>query len=85
MKKTISTKPSFETRLPNDLIKAWHNTLLATARIKGIEKKSSDDEKLSHIIRGEQNNVKKLEAFTTERENLPRYLLDPKSKLLHTY
>lgn len=70
-----------ETILPNFLIRSWEKTLLETARCKGLSRDSSDDEKLRVILRAETSNIKSLwEAFTTDRQNLPRYLLDPKKQ-----
>ncbi len=81
MRKTNATAPIHETKLPSRLIRAWQDTVIQTARLKGVERDSTDKAKLEQIIRQEHHNVRQLwEAFTTEREMLPRYLLDPKKQ-----
>ncbi|NRA65559.1 MAG: hypothetical protein HRU19_13810 [Pseudobacteriovorax sp.] len=75
-------KHTAETVLPKQMLRAWESTLLETARIRGISKEhTSSDDKLNHILRAEMGNVRQLwEAFTTDRDQLPRYLLDPKKQ-----
>ncbi|SMF46662.1 small ribosomal subunit Rsm22 family protein [Pseudobacteriovorax antillogorgiicola] len=81
MKKTNTNRQFQEVALPSSLISAWEATIIETARLKGIPRDSSKQEKLKTILRNERGNVRSLwEAFTTDRQNLPRYLLDPKKQ-----
>lgn len=81
MKKTAPRLQNHETALPGDLVSSWESSIIETARIRGIPRDASDREKLAAIVRAERSNVKSLwEAFTTDRQNLPRYLLDPKKQ-----
>ena len=82
LKKPTKSMHQFETILPKDLVKTWEQTLIGAARIRGLDKENATtQDKLEHILNSEHGNVKQLwEAFTTERERLPRYLLDPKKQ-----
>lgn len=81
MKKTNATARNHETKLPHHLVKAWLDTVMQTARLKGFDRSSPDRDKLQQILRQEHQSVLKLwEAFTTDRDQLPRYLLDPKKQ-----
>lgn len=82
MKPQNRKKILHETVLPKNIVQSWEKTLIEFARIRGLKKdEASHTEKLQHVLKAEKANVKKLwEAFTTERDQLPRYLLDPKKQ-----
>lgn len=81
MKKTHNKVQTHETALPGELISSWESSIIESARIRGTSRDASHKEKLAAIVRAERSNVKSLwEAFTTDRQNLPRYLLDPKKQ-----
>lgn len=59
----------------------WQRAMLELARIKGLHKDLSPHDKIKLILKQELKNVRQLwEAFTVERSQMPRYLLDPKKQ-----
>jgi len=68
-------------KLVPHVMEDWQRALLELARIKGLERDQTPHDKIKAILKQELKNIRQLwEAFTVERSQLPRYLLDPKKQ-----
>jgi hypothetical protein len=74
-------KPSI--RLDSQILEDWQQAVLKHARIKGLRRDMPPHDKIKAILRQELKHIRQLwEAFTLNRAELPRYLLDPKKQMV---
>ncbi|MFW7381242.1 MAG: small ribosomal subunit Rsm22 family protein [Oligoflexus sp.] len=75
------TNSTASLKLIPHVVDDWQRALMEVARIKGLERDLSPHDKIKVILKQELKNIRQLwEAFTVERSEMPRYLLDPKKQ-----
>ena len=70
-------------KLSKRLTSTWSSCVLKRARLRNMDSASSDDDKMRALLTQEFRNIERLwEVFTQERDDLTRYLGDPKKQLV---
>ena len=84
MKQTPYQTPINKTSIPGVIVKKWKQELLTHNKKMPSDIRSlGDNQKLKWLINSEHGSVHDLwEAFTTDRDLLPRYLMNPKKQAL---
>lgn len=70
-------------KLSKRLTSTWSSCVLKRARLRNMSMASSDDDKMRALLTQEFRNIERLwEVFTQERDDLTRYLGNPKKQLV---